>query len=66
VVGKVVTVGKPHVYVWQVSHYYESGWSPIRELVEAGVTYSQANWPTGSSQRAKQSHLFILVFSLLL
>jgi len=43
-VGRVDTVvtslGKQHVYVWQGFCYYEPGWSPIKELVAADVTYA--------------------------
>jgi len=51
------------VYVWQgcnTYNYYEPGWSPIRELVAAGVTYSQSHYAIGNRKRAALSHSKIL------
>jgi len=56
----VVTVGKQHMYVWQGFCYYKPGWSPIRELVAADVTYSQSHCVTDSNQRAKPIHYYCL------
>jgi len=39
-VGKVRTVGWPHVYVWQGFCHYEHGWSPIQELLGGSGRYS--------------------------
>jgi len=40
-VGTVGTIGRQHIYVWKGFCHYEPEWSPIQELVEVGVTYSQ-------------------------
>jgi len=48
--------------MWQGFYYYEPGWSPIWELVAAGVTYSQSHGKTGIAVKApRQVTLLILL-----
>jgi len=52
------------VYVWQCFYFCEPRWSPIRELVAAGGTYSQSHSARLVVKRASQSHCTHFYFNI--